>query len=87
MKDDLPPDEGPAAETTLTHAALIDMRNHGQFLQVPEVLNCSLAISRRPSGGTARCHRWQIAAGGLPVAALNWHAVASNRLATAPHED
>jgi uncharacterized protein (TIGR03032 family) len=30
--------------------ALIDLRNRGQFLQVLEALNCSLALSRRPSG-------------------------------------
>jgi hypothetical protein len=32
------------------HLALIDLRNHGEFLQVLEALNCSLALSRRPSG-------------------------------------
>ncbi len=29
---------------------LIDLRDHGRFLQVLETLNCSLALSRRPSG-------------------------------------
>lgn len=32
------------------HPALIDLRNRGQFLEVLEALNCSLALSRRPSG-------------------------------------
>lgn len=29
---------------------MIDLRNRGQFVQVLETLNCSLALSRRPSG-------------------------------------
>jgi uncharacterized protein (TIGR03032 family) len=29
---------------------LLDLRDHGQFLQVLQALNCSLALSRRPSG-------------------------------------
>ena len=33
-----------------THPALIDLRDRGRFLQVLEALNCSLALSRRPSG-------------------------------------
>jgi uncharacterized protein (TIGR03032 family) len=40
-------DENPATES---QPALIDLRDHGQFLQVLEALNCSLALSRRPSG-------------------------------------
>lgn len=39
------PANGPEAQP-----ALIDLRNRGQFLQVLETLNCSLALSRRPSG-------------------------------------
>src|ERR1700743_3410965 len=42
-ESDTPP--GPDAQP-----ALIDLRNRGQFLQVLETLNCSLALSRRPSG-------------------------------------
>lgn len=34
----------------LPHSPLVDLRNHGQFLQVLNGLNCSLALSRRPSG-------------------------------------
>ncbi len=41
---------GPNGPDAMIPPDLIDLRNHGQFLHVLEVLNCSLALSRRPSG-------------------------------------
>jgi uncharacterized protein (TIGR03032 family) len=43
-------EEAAAGEAPPAQPALIDLRNRGQFLHVLETLNCSLALSRRPSG-------------------------------------
>jgi uncharacterized protein (TIGR03032 family) len=47
---DVSNEEGGGLPGTETHPPLIDLRVRGQFLQVLEGLNCSLALSRRPSG-------------------------------------
>ncbi len=42
--------EGTVTESPPAQPALLDLRDHGGFLQVLEALKCSLALSRRPSG-------------------------------------
>ncbi len=40
----------PSTVDLVPQPALLDLRQRGQFLHVIETLNCSLALSRRPSG-------------------------------------
>ncbi|HZV09151.1 MAG TPA: TIGR03032 family protein [Novosphingobium sp.] len=41
---------GAAGDWLADQPAMIDLKDHGQFLHVLETLGCSLALSRRPSG-------------------------------------